>query len=215
MKFCVVCCCFRVVAKPNHLFRMTPHSSQPHPPHRGSFLLFEAACGVYFPALASLRTMYVPEAQRAAVMNFYRVPLNALVVVVLAAVGDETSPSLVLGVAASFLAAALALQVWLASMVGPSGGNTGGSGRLLDVVPADGGAGSGRADVSRILSSVDGFQREAGHRGGGHQSSSASAASSMANELPEMRLGAESSSAPPSSEDDASLAEDPAWNDPV
>jgi len=48
-----------------------------------SFLLFETACGIFFPTYGTLRSKYIPEGQRAAVMNFFRIPLNAFVVVVL------------------------------------------------------------------------------------------------------------------------------------
>lgn len=45
-----------------------------------AFLLFEVVCGVYFPAMATVRSRYVPEETRSATLNFYRVPLNAIVV---------------------------------------------------------------------------------------------------------------------------------------
>lgn len=48
-----------------------------------SFLLFEVACGIFFPAYGTLRSIYVPEETRATVMNFFRIPLNAFVVILL------------------------------------------------------------------------------------------------------------------------------------
>jgi len=48
-----------------------------------SFLLFEGCCGLYFPCMGTLRGSYIPEHTRAAVMNFFRLPMNFLVVVVL------------------------------------------------------------------------------------------------------------------------------------
>ena len=48
-----------------------------------SFCLFEVACGVFFPCYGTLRSMVIPEENRAAVMNFFRIPLNAFVVAVL------------------------------------------------------------------------------------------------------------------------------------
>ena len=67
-----------------------------------SFLAFEVACGIFYPAYGTLRSMcvrpapppattapliarrsYIPESNRAAVMNFFRVPLNAFVILVL------------------------------------------------------------------------------------------------------------------------------------
>jgi len=53
-----------------------------------SFLLFEICCGVYFPCMGTLRGKYIPEETRAATMNFFRVPLNFLVVLVLVKVND-------------------------------------------------------------------------------------------------------------------------------
>ena len=48
-----------------------------------SFVLFEMFCGVFFPTYGSLRAVYVPEEQRSTIMNFFRVPLNVFVIVVL------------------------------------------------------------------------------------------------------------------------------------
>mmetsp|Transcript_22959 Transcript_22959/g.60657 ORF Transcript_22959/g.60657 Transcript_22959/m.60657 type:complete len:456 (-) Transcript_22959:5-1372(-) len=49
------------------------------------FLAFEACVGIYFPAIGSLKSEVVPEDARAGVYNAYRVPLNAVVVVLLLA----------------------------------------------------------------------------------------------------------------------------------
>lgn len=48
-----------------------------------SFLAFEVICGVYFPAMGTMRAKYVPEETRAAIMNYFRVPLNLIVCVTL------------------------------------------------------------------------------------------------------------------------------------
>ena len=48
-----------------------------------SFLAFEVICGIYFPAMAAMRTPYIPEEQRSAVLTFFRIPLNLVVVLVL------------------------------------------------------------------------------------------------------------------------------------
>eukprot|EP01087_Luapelamoeba_hula_P010142 TRINITY_DN2671_c2_g1_i1.p1 TRINITY_DN2671_c2_g1~~TRINITY_DN2671_c2_g1_i1.p1 ORF type:complete len:495 (+),score=72.39 TRINITY_DN2671_c2_g1_i1:89-1573(+) len=48
-----------------------------------SFLLFEACCGVFWPCFGTLRGQHIPEDSRATIMNFFRVPLNLFVVVVL------------------------------------------------------------------------------------------------------------------------------------
>lgn len=44
-----------------------------------ALLMFEVVCGVYFPAMGTLRAKYVPEETRSAIMNFLRVPLNVIV----------------------------------------------------------------------------------------------------------------------------------------
>lgn len=48
-----------------------------------SFVVFELLCGVYFPAMATLRSPYIPEESRSAILTFFRVPLNIIVVVTL------------------------------------------------------------------------------------------------------------------------------------
>lgn len=48
-----------------------------------AFIVFEVCCGLYFPCFGTLRGKYMRESTRAAVMNFFRVPLNVMVVVVL------------------------------------------------------------------------------------------------------------------------------------
>jgi hypothetical protein len=47
------------------------------------FLLFEACVGLYFPAIYTMKSKFVPEHSRAAVYNIFRVPLNAIVLAVL------------------------------------------------------------------------------------------------------------------------------------
>jgi MFS family permease len=44
------------------------------------FLVFETTVGLYFPTLGTLRGKYIPADSRAAIMSFYRVPLNFIVV---------------------------------------------------------------------------------------------------------------------------------------
>jgi len=48
-----------------------------------AFMVYEVCCGLYFPTIGTLRAKYIPEESRAAVMNFFRIPLNVLVVAVL------------------------------------------------------------------------------------------------------------------------------------
>ncbi|KAI1710571.1 sugar-tranasporter, 12 TM domain-containing protein [Ditylenchus destructor] len=57
-------------------------------PQRGiliflSFCLFELCVGVFWPAMSYLRGLYLPEETRSTTMNFFRVPLNLIVVIIL------------------------------------------------------------------------------------------------------------------------------------
>jgi len=54
------------------------------------FCLFEACVGFYWPLIAEIRSAVIPEESRATIMNFFRVPLNLIVVVVLYKIGDLT-----------------------------------------------------------------------------------------------------------------------------
>lgn len=57
-----------------------------------AFNLFELCCGIYFPALGSIRSRVIPEETRSTVMNLFRVPLNLIVVVVLLRVDSVPRP---------------------------------------------------------------------------------------------------------------------------
>lgn len=48
-----------------------------------SFVVFELACGIYYPAVASLRGEILPEEHRGGIMGWFRVPLNILIVFLL------------------------------------------------------------------------------------------------------------------------------------
>lgn len=50
---------------------------------RLSFFSFEFAVGMFWPAISTLRSKFVPEDIRSTVMNLFRVPLNVVVLVVL------------------------------------------------------------------------------------------------------------------------------------
>ncbi|EFC48142.1 DUF791 domain-containing protein [Naegleria gruberi] len=45
-----------------------------------SFLVFEACVGVFWPAISTMKSMYIPEDVRSTVMNYIRIPTNFLVV---------------------------------------------------------------------------------------------------------------------------------------
>eukprot|EP00471_Norrisiella_sphaerica_P003764 CAMPEP_0184491540 /NCGR_PEP_ID=MMETSP0113_2-20130426/20653_1 /TAXON_ID=91329 /ORGANISM="Norrisiella sphaerica, Strain BC52" /LENGTH=437 /DNA_ID=CAMNT_0026875953 /DNA_START=46 /DNA_END=1359 /DNA_ORIENTATION=+ len=54
------------------------------------FCLFEAAVGCYWPLIGEIRSGVIPEECRSTIMNFFRVPLNLIVVIVLYNIGDLT-----------------------------------------------------------------------------------------------------------------------------
>ena len=79
-----------------------------------AFLLFELSCGLYFPASGTLRGRVIPERSRSAVMNLFRLPLNALVVAVLLNIENMSTPSTFAMLVAWLLLALVAQQVLLA-----------------------------------------------------------------------------------------------------
>lgn len=48
-----------------------------------TFAFFEMMCGLMFPTYGSLRSIYIPNEYRTVIMNIYRIPLNAFVVIIL------------------------------------------------------------------------------------------------------------------------------------
>merc|ERR1711862_608460 len=48
-----------------------------------SMCVFEISVGVYFPVMGTMKSAIVPEGQRSAIYNLYRVPLNFIVVLTL------------------------------------------------------------------------------------------------------------------------------------
>ena len=48
-----------------------------------AFCVYEATVGVFWPAIGSLRSKYIPDAGRATIMGLFRIPLNVLVCVLL------------------------------------------------------------------------------------------------------------------------------------
>mmetsp|Transcript_39307 Transcript_39307/g.125368 ORF Transcript_39307/g.125368 Transcript_39307/m.125368 type:complete len:329 (+) Transcript_39307:550-1536(+) len=47
------------------------------------FVGFEVCVGIFWPSIMKMRSMYVPEEMRSTLMNFFRMPLNAFVCIVL------------------------------------------------------------------------------------------------------------------------------------
>jgi MFS transporter, MFS domain-containing protein family, molybdate-anion transporter len=74
-----------------------------------AFMLFEICCGIYFPTQGTLRSFIVPEESRSTIMNFFRVPLNILVVLILL-FSDKLSNSFVFLMCSAWLILAAAAQ---------------------------------------------------------------------------------------------------------
>ncbi|GAB0495440.1 hypothetical protein MMPV_006741 [Pyropia vietnamensis] len=81
----------------------------------GVFLAFELAVGVYLPGLSTLRAPLVPDASRAALLTYFRLPLNGIVVAALAA---DLSVRTVVAVCAVLLAVAGGAMARLAYLEG-------------------------------------------------------------------------------------------------
>ncbi|ONL92909.1 Major facilitator superfamily protein [Zea mays] len=47
------------------------------------FCTFEACVGIFWPSIMKMRSQYIPEEARSTIMNFFRIPLNLFVCVVL------------------------------------------------------------------------------------------------------------------------------------
>ena len=47
------------------------------------FLIFEGCVGVFWPSIMKMRSTYIPEESRSTIMNFFRIPLNMFVCIVL------------------------------------------------------------------------------------------------------------------------------------
>jgi len=78
------------------------------------FLAFEATVGMYFPAMGTMKSMVVPEAQRSAIYNIYRIPLNVIVLGVLLTKMEMTTA---FGCCAVMLGAASYCQVQLTQIM--------------------------------------------------------------------------------------------------
>ena len=62
---------------------LLPALSTNHHVRLMAFFAFEACCGVYWPAMGTMRSRYIPEEVRATIMAVFRLPLNVLVTLVL------------------------------------------------------------------------------------------------------------------------------------
>ncbi|KAG9128642.1 hypothetical protein Leryth_017114 [Lithospermum erythrorhizon] len=73
------------------------------------FCAFEACVGVFWPSIMKMRSQYIPEEARSTIMNFFRIPLNIFVCVVLYNV-DAFPISFMFGMCSAFLFVASILQ---------------------------------------------------------------------------------------------------------
>ncbi|EKX33727.1 hypothetical protein GUITHDRAFT_166387 [Guillardia theta CCMP2712] len=81
------------------------------------FFVFEWCCGLYFPSIGIVKSKYVPEEVRATIYNIFRIPLNVIVVAVLANLGS-ISDNVVFAMCSVFLFLAAVLQHSFIRMVG-------------------------------------------------------------------------------------------------
>lgn len=132
-----------------------------------AFCGFEVLIGLFWPSMMALRARYVPEAQRATVINAFRVPLNVFVCAILWKVSDFPLGA-VFGLCSGFLLLAALAQSRLAAITRPAaagaaggagGGGSGSGGHL------GGGNGSGSGSSNKLLSSVAGGGSAAGSGG--------------------------------------------------
>jgi hypothetical protein len=73
------------------------------------FCLFECCVGLFWPSIMKMRSQYIPEESRSTIMNFFRIPLNIFVCIVLYNV-SAFPISVMFGMCAIFLAMASVLQ---------------------------------------------------------------------------------------------------------
>ncbi|CAI9767736.1 unnamed protein product [Fraxinus pennsylvanica] len=73
------------------------------------FCTFEACVGIFWPSIMKMRSQYVPEEARSTIMNFFRIPLNMFVCIVLYNV-DGFPITVMFGMCSIFLFVASILQ---------------------------------------------------------------------------------------------------------
>lgn len=82
------------------------------------FFVFEVVCGLYFPGIGIVKSQYVAEEVRATVYNIFRIPLNLIVVIVLANLGSIPD-DIIFGLCAILLLSAAILQHAFIVLVAP------------------------------------------------------------------------------------------------
>ncbi|XP_047315721.1 molybdate-anion transporter-like [Impatiens glandulifera] len=80
------------------------------------FCVFEACVGIFWPSIMKMRSQYIPEESRSTIMNFFRIPLNIFVCVVLYNV-DAFPIMFMFGMCSFFLLVACILQKRLMVLV--------------------------------------------------------------------------------------------------
>ncbi|MBA0651333.1 hypothetical protein Goklo_018668 [Gossypium klotzschianum] len=73
------------------------------------FCTFEACVGIFWPSIMKMRSQYIPEEARSTIMNFFRIPLNIFVCIVLYNV-DAFPITIMFGMCSIFLFVASILQ---------------------------------------------------------------------------------------------------------
>ncbi|KAL1202752.1 hypothetical protein V5N11_031380 [Cardamine amara subsp. amara] len=73
------------------------------------FCTFEACVGIFWPSIMKMRSQYIPEEARSTIMNFFRIPLNIFVCLVLYNV-DSFPMTVMFGMCSVFLFVASILQ---------------------------------------------------------------------------------------------------------
>lgn len=81
-----------------------------------AFCLFEVLVGIFWPSMMTMRSAYVPEEMRSTIINFFRIPLNLFVCVVLYNVSAFPLATM-FGMCSLFLLVCLACQRHFASIV--------------------------------------------------------------------------------------------------
>lgn len=79
------------------------------------FCTFESCVGIFWPSIMKMRSQYIPEEARSTILNFFRIPLNIFVCIVLYNV-DAFPISVMFGMCSIFLFMASVLQRRLATI---------------------------------------------------------------------------------------------------
>lgn len=82
-----------------------------------AFIIFEICVGIFWPSMGTMRSYLVPEAARSTIMNFFRIPLNLIVVMILL---QDISLSLIFKCCVGFLLLATVGMFYLEKLVANS-----------------------------------------------------------------------------------------------